>query len=163
MFTEPVVVERKSQPYAAVKATLTMDEISVVLPDLVPEVFDWLEGRGIARAGEPFVKYNSVEMDRKLEVEVGLPVASGRIGDNRVLGGVLPGGRYASLRHTGHPKGLSDATAALLGWAETQGLDWDVTRADGAERWGARLEIYQSDPPEDIDGWETELAFRLAD
>ncbi|MGC4939692.1 hypothetical protein [Kribbella sp. DT2] len=51
------------------------------------------------------------------------------------------------------------ATGDLLAWAEQEGLEWD---ADG-DRWGARLEVYKSDPLEvpDRDQWETELLFRL--
>jgi effector-binding domain-containing protein len=85
-------------------------------------------------------------------------------GDDRVLAGVIPGGKYATVRYTGHPMGLADATAALLTWAAGQGLTWDVRETEDGERWGARLEIYESDPAQepDMDKWVTELAFRLA-
>jgi hypothetical protein len=41
---------------------------------------------------------------------------------------------------------------------------WDVTETEGGQRWGARLEIYESDPAlePDMNQWVTELAFRLA-
>jgi hypothetical protein len=55
-----------------------------------------------------------IDMDRGLEVEVGVPVAAGVDGDGQVLAGVLAPGRYASLRYAGHPDGLFDATAYLL-------------------------------------------------
>ena len=53
----------------------------------------------------------------------------------------------------------------LLDWAAGQGLSWDMTPADGGERWGARLEIYLTDPEQepDMSKWHTQLAFRLAD
>ena len=68
------------------------------------------------------------------------------------------------MRYTGHPMGLYDATAALLDWAAGQGLAWDVTETEDGDRWGARLEIYESDPAQepDMDKWVTDLAFRLA-
>jgi len=69
------------------------------------------------------------------------------------------------VRYTGHPAGLLDATTALLNWAGEQGLTFDVTPTAEGDRWGARLEIYETDPAlePDLDKWETQLAFRLAD
>jgi len=86
-------------------------------------------------------------------------------GDGRVLAGVLPSGRYATLRYTGHPDGLVGATASLLEWAAQQGLTFDARPAEGGERWGARLEIYETDPAvePDMSKWTTQLAFRLSD
>jgi effector-binding domain-containing protein len=103
-------------------------------------------------------------MDRSLEVEVGVPVAAAVDGDDQVLAGVLPPGQYASVRYTGHPDGLFDATASLLKWAEERNLAWDVRPAPEGERWGARLEIYETDPAvePDMAKWTTQLAFRLA-
>ena len=130
----------------------------------MPEVFGWLGQRGSTPAGAPFWKYNLIDMERQLEVEVGVPVGGPMTGDDRVLAGVLPAGKYATLRHVGHPAGLLDATKALLDWAAQQGLSWDVTETAAGERWGGRLEIYETDPAQepDMDKWETKLAFRLA-
>jgi effector-binding domain-containing protein len=130
---------------------------------LYPQVLEWLEARGVSPVGPSFFKYNLVEMERALEVEVGVPIAEIVAGDGRVLAAVLPGGRYARLSHTGPPTGLGDATAGLLDWAAGQGLSWDVTEKADGPRWAARLEIYEFDPRHDMDHWRTELAFRLAD
>ena len=94
-----------------------------------------------------------------------MPVGAAVDGDAGVVSGVLPAGRYATLTHVGHPSELAEATKALLDWAARQGLSWDMTPADGGERWGARLEIYLTDPEQepDMSKWHTRLAFRLAD
>ena len=110
----PVVAERPAQPYVAIRAQVTMQTIGTVLPPLHPQVFAWLGARGIPPAGPPFWKYNVIDMDRGLDVEVAVPVAASVDGDDRVLAGVLPAGQYATLRYTGHPDGLADATATLL-------------------------------------------------
>ncbi len=159
----PGVIDRAAQPYVAIKAAVTMDTIGQVLPGLHPEVRTWLDGAGVPIAGGPFFKYNVIDMARHLEVEVGFPVARPLTGDDRVLAGVLPAGRYATLTFTGSPDGLVDATKALLEWADSEGLDWDVTQTPAGDKWGARLEIYELDPPDDMAEWTTELAFRLAD
>jgi GyrI-like small molecule binding domain len=116
-------------------------------------------------AGPPFWKYNVIDMDRGLEVEVAVPVAAPVDGDDRVLAGVLPAGRYATLRYTGHPDGLVDATATLRDWASREGLTWDMTNTPAGERWAARVEIYETNPADepDMTKWTTQLAFRLAD
>lgn len=161
--TQPQIVTRTEQPYAAIKAILRMEKFGEVLPGLHPQVGAWLRSRGVQPAGDPFFKYNVVDMEREYEVEVGFPIAVAMTGDDRVLAGVLPAGRYATLRHVGHPDSLYDATATLLNWAKQQGLAFDVKGTGEGERWAARLEIYQDVPPPDMNAWETDLAFKLID
>jgi effector-binding domain-containing protein len=161
---EPSIVERAEQPYVAVSGLVTMQTIGAIA-DRLPEVFGWLGARGLEPAGPPFFRYNLIDMERQLEVEVGVPVAVATAADGEVLAGVLPAGRYAAVTHVGHPDGLVEATAALLAWAAEQGLAWDMTETPEGQRWGCRLEVYKSDPDEqpDMSRWETELLFRLAD
>jgi|ERR1700678_828237 effector-binding domain-containing protein len=157
------IVERTAQPYVAIRAHVTMQDLASVVPPLNGEVFGWLAARGIAPAGPPFWKYNVIDMEHELEVEAGTPVAGQVTGDDRVLAGVLPAGRYVTMRHTGHPQTLYDATVTLLDWAAERGLTWDTSLTPEGELWGCRLEIYLTDPEvqPDLDKWETELAFRL--
>jgi len=164
MPAEPTIVERSDQPYVAIKGLVTMRTMGTII-DRMPEVFGWLSARGVEPAGPPIFKYNVIDMERQLEMEVGVPVADTVEGDDQVLSGVLPAGRYATAIHIGHPDKLVDATTALLEWAALRGLRWDKTETADGERWGCRLEAYLTDPAEepDMDKWETELAFRLAD
>jgi effector-binding domain-containing protein len=127
-------------------------------------VFGWLAGHGIAPAGPPIWKYNVIDMDGDLEVEVGVPVDDATAGDGRVRGHLLPAGRYATVRHMGHPDTLEQATGELLQWAEREGLTWDVVDVAGQQRWTARCEEYLTDPDEqpDLNQWVTNLIFKLA-
>ncbi|MBV9546712.1 MAG: GyrI-like domain-containing protein [Chloroflexi bacterium] len=165
MSEETSIAERPATPYAAIKVLVTMDELGSVVPPLNGEVFQWLSARGVAPAAAPFWKYNVIDMQGSLEIEAGVAVAEPVTGDDRVIGGVLPAGRYVTTRHIGHPSTLMAATAALLDWAAARGLAWDKTETAHGDRWGARLEIYLTDPREepDMNKWVTELAFRLAD
>jgi effector-binding domain-containing protein len=160
----PRIVERAEQPYAAVSGLVTMQTIGAIA-DRLPEVFGWLGARGIEPAGAPFLRYDVIDMERRLEVEAGVPVAATVAADGEVLAGVLPAGRYATVTHVGEFGGLVAATAALLDWAAEQGLAWDVTDTPEGQRWGCRLEVYQTNPAEEPDPskWETQLLFRLAD
>jgi hypothetical protein len=54
----------------------------------------------------------------------------------------------------------------MLKWAAGQGLMWDrTTDPDGTQHWGSRLELYNTNPTEepDLNNWDTDLQFRLAD
>ncbi|HTC70937.1 MAG TPA: GyrI-like domain-containing protein [Acidothermaceae bacterium] len=159
---EPRIETREFQPYAAIKAFVTMEELDTVPPSLHPQVRDWLAQRGVTPSGPPFVKYNVIDMERQLEIEVGWPIPALLDADERVLVGELPSGRYVVTVHHGHPDGLIDAVRALLNWADEQGLIWDVTEVAKGDQWGCRLEIYLTDSP-DMDTWDLELVFRLAD
>lgn len=158
------VTERAAQPYVAITGQVTMAAIGSVA-DRIPEIFAWLGARGIAPAGPPFLRYNVIDMERQLEIEAGVPVASAVKGDDHVRAGTLPAGRFATLVHVGAPPTLQAATAALLDWAAQRHLTWDTSETDAGQKWGCRLEIYLTDPAEqpDLGKWETQLAFRLAD
>ena len=140
MSSAPEIVTRAEQPYVAIRTQVTMQDLGTVVPPLNQEVFAWLGARGAASAGVPFWKYNVIDMARKLEVEAGVPVAAAVAGDDRVVSGVLPAGRYATLTHVGHPSELYAATTGLLDWAAEQGLTWDMTPGEDSERWACRLE-----------------------
>ena len=160
----PEIVTRAEQPYAAIRGQVSMAEIGA-FAGRTGEVFAWLGARGLPPAGAPFLKYNVIDMARKLELETGVPVAAPVDGGGEVISGVLPAGRYATVTHVGHPSELMGVTGALLDWAAGQGLTWDVSPDADGERWGSRLEFYLTDPGEepDMSKWATELAFRLAD
>ena len=94
MLSDAEVIERAAQPYVAIKSQVTMQTLGMVLPELHPRVFGWLGERGIPPAGAPFWKYNVVDMDRGLEVEVGVPVGAVVDGDVLVQAGVLMSARW---------------------------------------------------------------------
>jgi effector-binding domain-containing protein len=157
---EPKLVRRRKQHYVAIRRQLSMREISKVLPPLMTEVFSWLGRKGIKPAGAPFWRYRVVDMPGNFEIDAAVPVARAVRGDKEVTADSLPAGRYATVLHVGHPRGLQQATAALLAWAEENGIQWQM---DG-ERWAGRVEWYLTDPQTepDMQEWHTELAFLTA-
>src|SRR5215204_4646958 len=118
---EPRIVTRPEQSYVGIRAAVTLDTIGRVA-DRIGELIGWLSARGAAPAGAPFLRYWVIDMERRLEVEAGVPTASPIAGEGDVVTGALPAGRYAVLDHHGHPDELIGATGALLAWAEEQGL-----------------------------------------
>ena len=165
MALNPEVVSREAQPYVSITSSVAMARLGEQLVPLHDEVFGWLAANGVQPAGPPFWKYNKIDMERELEVEVGVPTAVQISGDDRVQGRLLPAGNYVMAQHVGHPDRLVDATGELLDWARAKGLSWDMAESSDGERWAARLEEYLTDPisqPE-MDKWRTNLLFKLAD
>jgi effector-binding domain-containing protein/catechol 2,3-dioxygenase-like lactoylglutathione lyase family enzyme len=165
MLTMPRIVEREAAPYVAIPATVTMREIGPTAQTLLPAVFAWLAGRGIAPAGPPFFRYVVIDMARALAIEFGVPTATEVAGDGRVLSGRLPGGRFVALVHRGPYDRLYDANAVLIGWAKERGIRFDSEATPAGDRFGCRLESYLTDPRREPDPerYETEVAIRIVD
>jgi effector-binding domain-containing protein len=164
MITTPGITERDAQPYVGIRTQVTMQELGSVIPQFADELFDWLDQHGIAPAGPPFTRYHVIDMDTKLDIEVGIPVATTVPGNGRIASGILPAGRYASLIYTDVSRGI-EGNAALIGWGQAQGLMWDQWPAEKGDAFGGRVEFFLSDPEVEPDPskWETEVAIRLAD
>jgi effector-binding domain-containing protein len=156
-------VERAAQPYLGIPCTVTMRTIADAA-DRLPALLQWAAARGIAPVGAPFIKYDVIDMAGALQVQVGFP-STEVTGGGEVVAGVLPAGRYVSVVHTGPPASLAGAVRELLEWAAAEGLTFDVTPTAAGDAWGARLEVFLTDPrvEPDIERWQTELAFRLAE
>jgi effector-binding domain-containing protein len=161
--TTPRIVELTDQPYAAIRAEVTMSRIPEVA-DRIRELLDHLAERGIQPMGAPFLKYDVIGPGDALELEAGVPVADVSEGADAVAFAILRGGRFATVSHIGPYDELTDATKRLLEWGEEQGVRWDMDERDDAQAWGARLEIYTSNPLETSDPQDlvTDLLFRLA-
>jgi effector-binding domain-containing protein len=157
---EPTIVTREEQPYVALRGKVAMDEIGAFAHRL-DEVASWMAARNVLPADAPFFKYDEIDMEAGIVLEIGYPTDDRHAGEDPIVSGVLPAGKYVSMTHRGHPAQLIDATRELLAWAKQQELEFDV---DG-NKWRCRLEIYKSDPHEvpDMNDWETELLIRLRD
>jgi effector-binding domain-containing protein len=158
------VENRPDQQYAAIRTEVSMDGFGDLLGLLWGEVFGWLGVRGVDPAGPPLIRYNVIDMEGAMEIEVGVPVAARIEGDDRVTGGVLPAGRYAVLSYFGDYSGLVEANAALQDWAAAEGLEFDQRSTGRGDAFGGRVESYPTDPEQEPDPskWQTDVAYRLA-
>lgn len=163
MLTEPKIVEKAAQPYAAIALTLRQPEISEQAPPLVDDVIAWVKAKGGELAGTPFFNYVNFLPGGTMEMHVGLPTKTLLAGEGRYFTGTLPGGRYASLTATVPYHELHDANMKLHDWATAQGHKLDGTERGDRFVNANRMEIYHKDPGEDPSGHPvTEIAFRLA-
>ena len=164
MMTEPTIVTKDAQPYAAMVLTVSQPEIATKAPQLIDEVIGWMKGRGVEPNGAPFFNYRTFLPDGRMEMEVGMPAKTLVQGDAKVTTGTLPGGRYASLTHTGPYHELHDANMRLDTWAREQGLALDGNVEGQMFKGATRLEIYHKDGDASAGSDPvTEVAFRLVD
>lgn len=166
MIGKPKLENRNEQHYVAIRTQATMKELGEVIPRLHSEVFGWLRNQGInpLGSGAPFIRYLVIDMERQLDIELAVPVASPLSGNGRITPGVLPAGRYASLIYTGLVDAIP-ANAALLRWGKEQGFAWDQWPTEKGDVFGARIESFLTDPADEPDQekWETEVAIRIKD
>ncbi|GLY07472.1 MULTISPECIES: GyrI-like domain-containing protein [Actinoplanes] len=161
---EPTIVLREPQHYLGRRESIAMTEFAR-LADQLPGMFAGLARQGVPIAGPPFFRYRVIDMAAEMVVEAGIPLANAIPVEPPDFVDVLPGGRYATITHIGHPGELMAVTARLLDWAPRNGLSWDVTPTPTGEVWGGRLEMMLTNPAEqpDMHKWETALLFKLAD
>ena len=109
-----------------------MDGLSGAVDEAFPELFGWLAAHDILAAGPPFIRYLVIDMAAELQIELAVPVSADISGSERVRPGVLPAGRYVTLRHTG---------------------PYDA--------WRARAEHYLTNPAAEPDPakWEVDVAY----
>lgn len=164
MLSEPKVIERRAQPYVAIRRIVRIP-FGTVASKTLADLRRGMRKRGIESVDAPFFRYNIIDMPGALEIDFGAPTAAEESGDDVLVSGVLPAGRYASLTHTGPYTGLMQANGALLDWVAAAGLKLDMHSSPAGDVFGCRLEIYPTDPKveKDRSKWVTELAFKLAD
>jgi len=152
---------RVAQPYAGIAARVTMDGLSGAVDEAYPELFGGLAAHEIQAAGPPFIRYLVIDMAAELQIELAVPVSADVSGDERVQPGVLPAGRYVSLRHTGRYDGLVASNAALQEWAQQQGVVFDSWDNSAGSVWRGRAEHYLTNPAAEPDPakWEVDVAY----
>lgn len=165
MLSEPKTERRSERHYLAIARTVHMHDISHVLPPLIPEVKQWMEGRGIEAAGPDFFLYKSMNQRGELDCEAGFPVGRAVEGNGHIIPGSFPAGNYASIIYTGDFKDMMQAHIALENWIKQQGLTEKTRVEDGRTEWGGRTEFYLVDPEFEPDPqkWQTEIVFLLED
>jgi effector-binding domain-containing protein len=166
MITKPRLAHRGEQPYVAIRTQVPIP-FGPLLSPMWDEVHAWLLRKGLAAAGAPFIRYLTTDMEKKLDIEVGFPVAAVVAGDDRITAGVLSAGRYDDLMYTGSYEGdgVFNANVAMMEWAKENDIVWQISTIDNVEWWKARLEFYLTDPASEPDPnkWQAELAFLVAE
>ncbi len=143
----------QAQPILYCAAQVSMTEMANVLGQLLPKVFGYATTSGATMVGPPFVRY--LNKAATLDIQAGLPVASGATASDDVSLGELPAGAAITTIHTGPYDGLPAAYTALETWLKDNAV----------QRSGAPWEVYLTDPgevPNPAD-WKTQVFWPIGD
>ena len=170
--SQPQVESRDERPYAAIQATIsTMSEFRAAADSGFPELFGWLETRGIDVDGPPFIRYVELGADGQPRViELGVPLSAPAPSSDGIRSDSLPAGRYATLVHVGpyasdDVPDLGAARSRLISFIQGRDLAIDRTPLGRGSRYGACLESYLTNArlEPDPSHWRTELAYLLTE
>jgi effector-binding domain-containing protein len=160
----PRIETRDERPTVGISISVPFSEWGRAVA-LIGEVQAWLDARGVGDYGPPYFRYLAGEgLDDTFDLEIGWLVAEPVEGDERVVAGAVPAGRYAVLEHYGHPDSLFGSVMALDSWVTAQGLQLATHAGERRPHWTGRYEFYLTDPETQPDQsqWVTELASLLA-
>jgi effector-binding domain-containing protein len=160
---EPRIEARAERSYIAIPIEVTLEEWGNVNA-LFAELFEWVNQKGLQPNGAPFFRYWVIgDENKKFKLEVGIPIVNATFGDERVIAGTTPEGKYVIIDHKGHPDRIHETFNLLEEWSENRGLTWDKKVVHNEEVWGGRFEYYLTDPAiePDLNKWSIEIAFKI--
>ncbi|MDW5596620.1 GyrI-like domain-containing protein [Conexibacter stalactiti] len=174
MAAAPRIERREPEHCLALAIAGPTTEFSAHIDEGFPDLFRRLGELGITPAGAPFIRYGIFQPEGRFALDICVPVAPGSAGDDRLRPAELPAGDYAVHVHRGAYRGTTprwegrDLPAAheqVHAWAAGAGVTFATQPSDdGAEDYVAVVERYLVGPPaeDDVEKWETELAFLVA-
>ena len=120
------LVRNAESPIAVIATTTTWEDLPVLWPRLLDEVWAELR-RHHATTGHNVMVYEGVPLRVQIGVEVADPIEPA----GRVIPSTLPAGRTARALHTGSPATISQTHDAVAAWCarhghETTGLRWEI-------------------------------------
>jgi hypothetical protein len=160
----PAFERRPEQAYVGKRVVMPLSAFRDRVPALTQDVSGWLADKGLEASGEPFLRYNIVDMPDRIDVDVAFPVNEQPDADGDLITGILPGGRYGTLTFTGVDNGVA-SNARLIDWIGAQGERVDSRQTDAGDAFAARIESLLSDPEGEPDPgrWKTRIAIKVRD
>jgi effector-binding domain-containing protein len=152
MSYEIEVKDLKPQPTVSIRTRCKVAEIGPVLREILPEVFHYLDKKGVRPSGPPFTRYHDYD-GTDCDIEAGFPVPDPQPGEGNVAAGELPGGEVLTTVHVGPYELLPEAHDVLDAWI----------RKNKKQSRGAQWESYITDPGTEPDPFkrETELLWPI--
>jgi effector-binding domain-containing protein len=116
----PYQIELKqvdAQLTAVVRQRAAQSQLSVVVPQLCGEVWEFAKSAGLPRPGRHVALY----LDGMINLEVGALVDQPFAGSDRVVCSSTPAGLVATTQHVGPYNRLGDAHEAIRDWCARHG------------------------------------------
>ena len=143
---------REAQNYAAIRKQVSFQQIPKELPQLIPEIKNWLAGKNMKPAGPLFFNYLAMN-GSQFDVEVGFPVDVKFEDEARVKAGEFEAGNYLVATYFGPYQHLHEVHAALQKWAGENQVHIS----------GPGTEYYVTDPATEPDEnkWQTDIVAQI--
>ena len=110
------IIERKETPTLSVRCRTPVAE----LPNTMGRIYGEIAAH-MGKSGIPFAMYYNMDMN-DLDVEIGFPLAVPAAGAGRVAAGKLPGGSFATAKHTGPYAAIEETYNALTAFVKGKGV-----------------------------------------
>lgn len=155
---------RPAQCYVGTRTVMAMRDFERGIPAMTATVSQWLETHRVRPSGQPFLRYHTIDMPERMDVELGIPTGEKHDASGQVQGGVLPAGRYAVTVYTGVDNGVA-ANRQLIDWITAQGEQPIAHASDKGTAFQSRYETFLTDAEAEPDPqqWMIEVAIGLRD
>jgi len=115
------LVERKETPVLSIRYRTSAAELPNGMGRVYGEIAAYMGKNGIPFAGPPFAMYYNMDMD-DLDVQIGFPLAKAATGEGRVAASKLPGGSFATAKHTGPYTTIEATYNSLTAFVKEKGV-----------------------------------------
>ena len=106
------ILQLEPQPVFSIRAAVRVVDLVEAMDDRTRALSGYLQQRGAAPAGPPFVRYHTFG-ETETDLEFGIPMVEPIAGEGRIAAGELPGGTAVTTWHIGPHDTLADAYARL--------------------------------------------------
>ncbi len=158
----PAIERRSAIPIVGIRVVTPFKGMLRIRDELLSELHAWTRQSAIDVVGYGFLRLHVIDMKGDMDIEVGLVTSAPVSHEGRVRSGVLPAGRYATLRYRGAG---TNANRELNEWALAKGIALDHWCVPEGDQFACRYEAYLTDPNVEPrkKQWDIELAFKVID
>ncbi|OEO29044.1 hypothetical protein VW23_027210 [Devosia insulae DS-56] len=154
------IIEKPDRPYVGIRLNTPFPGMFAVATRALKDLRAWSKANGLEE-GPYFLRYYHCDMRDIMEIEAGFITGAAPLDHPQIKGGLLPGGKYASLIYRGN--GLR-GNQALMQWGRDTGTVFEPIDPHLSESYACRYEAYLTDyrvEPRKL-LWDVELSIRVA-
>ena len=107
--------ELKEFRYAGIREKVSFNEISVKIGEMFGSITAYLEAKNIRMSGVPFAIYHLMD-GQEIDLECGIPVTEEFIGTDKIVSGIWPSTKCATVDYVGDYYQLELAHDAIQQW-----------------------------------------------
>lgn len=160
MISDPHIFTREETPTIGIRETGPFRGMLAREDQLRKELTRWLKANQIQSVGPFYMRFYVVNMEGKMDFEVGVVMDSPVEGEGHIRSSSLPAGRYIGLTYQG--SGLQ-GNKALVEHVYANQLPVDRRDTEAGDNFACRYELFLTNTKLEHrkTRWENEVAFKL--